>query len=54
MTFALLDGARVEAALDWPGLIEALRAAFAAGGIEAPPRQVLSLELPVAARHRCS
>jgi alanine dehydrogenase len=46
MTFALLDGARLEAALDWPGLIEALRAAFAAGGIEAPPRQVLSLELP--------
>lgn len=40
----VLDHAAVDAGLAWPDLIERLRASFAAGTVEAPPRQVLSLD----------
>lgn len=46
-TMQLHDHSAVEARLDWPQLIEALRAGFAAGDrINAPERQVLAIEQP--------
>lgn len=42
----LYDHAAVDARLDWPGLIEDLRAAFARGAIEAPARQSMTINLP--------
>lgn len=42
----VFDHAAVAARLDWPGLIEALRTAFADGRIEAPARQSLTIDLP--------
>jgi len=42
----VFDHAAVEAALDWPGLIAALRDGFASGAAVAPARQSLAIELP--------
>jgi len=42
----VFDHAAVEAALDWPGLIAALRDGFASGAAIAPARQSLAIELP--------
>lgn len=42
----LHDHHAVEASLDWPGLIETLRKGFADASVEAPARQVLTIEQP--------
>lgn len=42
----LLGKAQIEAALDWDRLIAELRQWFRAGGVEAPERQVLSMQQP--------
>ncbi|MER9677484.1 ornithine cyclodeaminase family protein [Mesorhizobium sp. M0208] len=42
----LFDHAEIEARLDWPGLIEELRANFSAARTVAPARQVLEMDLP--------
>ncbi|MGO4852082.1 ornithine cyclodeaminase family protein [Phaeovulum sp. W22_SRMD_FR3] len=42
----LLDEHQVDGALPWPALIAALRQGFAAGEVTAPPRQVLTMDLP--------
>lgn len=44
MTF--IPHAEIDARLNWPDLIAALRASFAAGTIQTPPRQVLEINLP--------
>lgn len=40
------DHGAVDSRLDWPGLIAALREGFARGGIVAPARQALTIDLP--------
>lgn len=42
----MLDHAAIDARMDWPALIAALRAAFARNAITAPPRQTLTIDLP--------
>lgn len=42
----VLDHASIDAGLDWPALIAALREAFARNAITAPPRQTLTIDLP--------
>lgn len=44
MTF--IPHAEIDARLNWPDLIAALRESFAAAAIETPPRQVLEIDLP--------